>query len=54
MKTTIVPIIKGALGTISIGLEKYMKEIPGCAAAHVSGIQENVIVETCHISWKML
>ena len=55
VKTTVIPIIIGAHGTIGKKLSKYLEAIPGCGNKYLIGeIQDLVILETCRIIRKTI
>ena len=47
MKTKTIPVIKGALGMIKKGTQKYVNEIPGNLS--LAEIQKIVLNSTAHI-----
>jgi len=52
VKTKVIPVIKGATGTISKSFRKYMSNIPG--KHEVKELQKTAILGTAHIHWKVL
>jgi hypothetical protein len=50
IKTTVIPIIIGATGTISKSFRKYVSTIPG--NHDVRELQKTAILGTAHILWK--
>ena len=51
-KTTVIPVIIVATGTISKSFRKYMSNIPG--KHEVKELQKTAILGTAHILWKVL
>jgi len=52
VKTKVIPIIKGATGTISKSFRKYMSNIQG--KYEVKELQKTAILSTAHILRKIL
>ena len=52
VKTKVIPVIKGATGTISKTFRKYMSNIPG--NHEVNELQKTAILDTAHILRKVL
>ena len=52
VKTKVIPVIKGATGTISKSFRNYVSNIPGKHA--VKELQKTAILGTAHILWKVL
>jgi hypothetical protein len=52
VKTTVIPVIIGATGTISKSFRKYMSNIPG--KHDVKELQKTAILGTAHILRKVL
>ena len=52
VKTEVIPVIRGATGTISKSFRKYMSNIPG--NHEVKELQKTAILGTAHILWKVL
>jgi len=52
VKTTVIPVITGATGTISKSFRKYVSYIPG--NHEVKELQETAILGTAHILRKVL
>ena len=52
VKTSAIPVIIGATGTISESFRKYLSDIPG--KHDVKELQKTAILGTAHILWKVL
>jgi hypothetical protein len=52
VKTKVIPVIRGATGTISKSLGKYVSNIPG--KHEVKKLQKTAILGTAHILRKVL
>ena len=52
VKTKVIPVITGAIGTISKTFRKYVSNIPG--KREVKELQKTAILGTAHIIWKVL
>jgi len=52
VKTKVIPVIRGATGTISKSFRKYVSNIPG--SHEVKELQKTVILGTAHILRKVL
>jgi hypothetical protein len=52
VKTRVIPVIRGAIGTISKSFRKYVSNIPG--NHEVRGLQKTAILSTAHILRKAL
>ena len=52
VKTSVIPVIIGATGTISKSFRKYLSNVPG--THEVRELQKTVILGTAHILWKVL
>jgi len=52
VRTTVIPVITGATGTISKAFRKYVSNIPG--HHEVKELQKTAIVGTAHILRKVL
>jgi hypothetical protein len=52
VKTKVIPVIKGATGTISKSFRKYMSNLPG--KHEVKELQKTAILGTAHILRKVL
>jgi hypothetical protein len=52
VETKVIPIIKGATGTISMSFRKYVSNIPG--NHEVKELQKTAILGTAHILRKVL
>jgi hypothetical protein len=52
VKTKVIPVIRGATGTISKSLRKYVSNIPG--NHEVKELQKTAILVTAHILRKVL
>ena len=52
VKTKVIPVIKGATGTISKSFRKYVSNIPG--KHEVKELQKTAILGTAHILRKVL
>jgi len=52
VKTKVIPVIIGAIGTISKSFRKYVSNIPG--KHEVKGLQKTAILGTAHILRKVL
>ena len=52
VKTKVIPVIRGATGTISKTFRKYGSNIPG--NHEVKELQKTSILGTAHILWKVL
>jgi len=52
VKTKVIPVIKGATGTISKSFRKYVSNIPG--KHEVEELQKTAILGTAHILRKVL
>jgi hypothetical protein len=52
VKTRVIPIIIGVIGTISKSLKKYVSNIPG--NHEVKELQITAILGTAHTLWKVL
>ena len=52
VKTKVIPVIKGATGTISMSFRKYVSNIPG--KNEVKELQKTAILGTAHILRKVL
>jgi len=52
VKTKVIPVIIGAIGTISKSFRKYVSNIPG--KHEVKELQKTAILGTAHIIWKVL
>ena len=52
LKTTVIPVIIGAAGTISKSFRKYVSNIQG--HHEVRELQKTAILGTAHILWKVL
>jgi len=52
VKTKVIPVIRGATGTISKSLRKYVSNIPG--KLEVKETQKTAILGTAHILRKVL
>ncbi|XP_017778986.1 PREDICTED: uncharacterized protein LOC108564450 [Nicrophorus vespilloides] len=51
-KTKVVPVVVGALGTLKIGFEKYLEELP--CRVNVEQVQKIALLGTAHILRKVL
>jgi hypothetical protein len=52
VKTTVIPVIIGAIGTISKSFRKYLSNVPG--NHEVKELQKTAILGTAHILGKVL
>jgi len=52
VKTKVIPVIIGAIGTISKSFRKYVSNTPGYHK--VKELQKTAILGTAHILWKVL
>jgi hypothetical protein len=52
VKTKLMPVIIGAVGTISKSFRKYLSSIPG--KHDIKELQKTAILGTAHILWKVL
>jgi hypothetical protein len=52
IKTTVIPVIKGATETISKSFRKYLSNIPG--KHNIKELQKTAILGTAHMFWKLL
>jgi hypothetical protein len=51
IKTTVIPVIKGATETISKSFRKYLSNIPG--KHNINELQNTAILSTAHTLWKV-
>jgi hypothetical protein len=52
VKATVIPVIRGATGTISKSLRRYLSNIPG--KHEIDELQKTAILGTAHILRKVL
>jgi len=52
IKARVIPVIKGATGTVPKSFRKYVSDIPG--NHDIKELQKTAILGTAHILWKVL
>jgi hypothetical protein len=52
MKCFVIPVVIGAIGTVTRGLRKYLEAIPGKHS--IDSLQKNAILGTSHVLRKVL
>jgi hypothetical protein len=52
VKTKLIPLIRGATGTISKSLRQYLSNIPG--KQEIKGLQKTSIFSNAHKLWEVL
>jgi len=48
----VIPVVRGATGTISNSFKQYLNNIPG--KHEINELQKTAILGTAHILWKVL